>query len=117
MRLDGVYDALRLAVAARELCRDERVRPFDLVRHRLAEVVQHGCPLCRLDARAELGGHDPGEMDDLERVLEDVLPVARAEAETAEGLYELVVERPGVRLEDRLLRSEERRVGKGRRTE
>ena len=96
-------DALRLAVAARELRRDERVRALDLVRHRLADVVQHRRALRRLDAGAELGGHDAGEVDDLERVLEDVLPVARAVAEAAEDLHELLVERAAVRLEDRLL--------------
>src|SRR5579862_218349 len=42
-------------------------------------------------------------MDDLKRVLEDVLPVARAEAETAEDDGELFGERAAVRLEHRLL--------------
>ena len=45
----------------------------------------------------------PGEMDDLERVLEHVLPVARAVAQPAEDLDELFVELAAVRFEDRLL--------------
>ena len=42
-------------------------------------------------------------MDDLERVLEDVLPVARAVVEPAEDLHELLVELAAVRLEHGLL--------------
>ena len=48
-------------------------------------------------------GHDPGEVHDLERVLEDVLAVARPVAEPAEDLHELLVELAAVGLEDRLL--------------
>ena len=81
----------------------QRVRALDLVRQRLAEVVQERRALRGLHARAELGGHDPGQVHDLERVLEDVLPVARAEAEAAEDLHELLVELAAVGLEDRLL--------------
>ena len=84
VRLDRVDDVLRLAVALRLLRGDGRVRALDLVRHRLAEVVQKSRPLRRLHARAELRGHDPGEMGALERVLEDVLPVARPVAKPAE---------------------------------
>src|SRR5439155_10958571 len=51
----------------------------------------------------ELGGHGPGEMHDLERVLEDVLAVAGAEPKPPHDLDELVGEGPAVRLEDRLL--------------
>ena len=45
----------------------------------------------------------PLEVDDLERVLEDVLPVARAVAQPAEHADELLVELAAVRLEDGLL--------------
>src|SRR6266496_4882662 len=79
------------------------MRALYLVRERLAEVVQESGAASRLDARVELGSHDPHEMDDLERVLEDVLAVARPEAESAEDLDELLMERAAVRLEDGLL--------------
>ena len=79
------------------------MRPVDLVAHRLADVVEERRPLRRLHARLELRGHDPAQVDDLERVLEDVLPVARAVAESAEDLHELLVELAAVRLEDGLL--------------
>ena len=70
--------------------------------HRLAEVVEEGAPLRRLHPRAELGGHDPDEVDDLERVLQDVLPIARAEPQPSEHLDELLAELAAVRLEDGL---------------
>ena len=44
----------------------------------------------------------PDEVDDLERVLQDVLPVARAEPQPSEHLDELLAELAAVRLEDRL---------------
>src|SRR5579884_3289030 len=103
MCLDRVDDVLRLAVPPRELRRDRGMRPLDLVCHRLADVVQHRRALRRLRACAQLRRHDAREVHDLERVLEDVLPVARAEAQPAENLHELVVERSAVRLEHGLL--------------
>src|SRR5438552_8034262 len=103
MRLDRVHDSVALAVAPRELGRDRGVRALDLVGQRLAEIVQERGPPRRLHARVELRGHDPGEVDDLERVLEDVLAVARPEAQPAENLDELLVDGAAVRLEDGLL--------------
>ena len=79
------------------------MRSLDLVCHRLAEVVQQRGALRRLDRRLDLRRHDPGQLDDLERVLEDVLAVARAVAEPAEDLHELLVDLAAVRLVDRLL--------------
>ena len=104
VRLDRVDDPVRLAVAPRQLRRDERVRPLDLVRHRLADVVEERGALRGLHAGAELGRHDPREVDDLERVLEDVLPVARPVPQAAEDLDELLVELAAVRLEHGLRR-------------
>jgi hypothetical protein len=48
VRLDRVDDVLGLAVALRLLRRDDGVRALDLVRHRLAEVVQERGALRRL---------------------------------------------------------------------
>ena len=59
--------------------------------------------LRRLDRGPDLRRHDSGEVDDLERVLEDVLAVARPEAQPAEDLDELLVDGAAVRLEDGLL--------------
>ena len=43
-----VGDGRRLAVLASQIAADERVRPLDLVRDRLADVVQEGGPACGL---------------------------------------------------------------------
>ena len=69
-----------------------RVRTLDLVVDGLAEVVQQAGALRELDVDAELGGHDAGEVADLERVLEHVLAVARAELQAAERADELGVQ-------------------------
>ena len=79
------------------------MRALDLVRDRLPDVVQDRGALRRLHVRVELGRHQPDQVDDLERVLEHVLPVARPVVETAEQLDDLLVELAAVGLEDRLL--------------
>ena len=79
------------------------MRALDLVRHRLADVVQERGALGRLHARSELRRHHAAEVHDLERVLEDVLSVARPEAEPPEDLHQLFVELAAVGLEHRLL--------------
>ncbi len=103
VRLDRVDDAFGLAVATRELARDQSVRSVHLVTHGLADVVEQRGSLGRLHASLQLGGHDPAQVDDLERVLEDVLPVARAIPQATEDAHELLVELAAVRLEDGLL--------------
>ena len=79
------------------------MRALDLVAHRLADVVEQRGALGRLHPGSELGGHEPAEVHDLERVLQDVLAVARPVPEPAEDLDELLVQLAAVRLEDRLL--------------
>ncbi len=79
------------------------MRALDLVGQRLADVVEHCGALRGLHVRLELGRHQPGEVNDLERVLEDVLPVARPVVEAAEQLHDLLVEVAAVGLEDSLL--------------
>ncbi len=45
MRGDGIDDLRRLTVLARQLGADDRVRPFDLMVHGLADIVQQrGAP-------------------------------------------------------------------------
>jgi len=76
---------------------------FDLMRHRLAEIVQEGGPLHGLDAGLELGRHHAREVDHLEGVLEHVLAIARAIPQATHDLDELGMQLAAVRLEDRLL--------------
>src|SRR6188472_3559142 len=99
VRLDRVHDPVRFAVAPRQLRGDEGVRAVDLVGHRLADVVQERGTLRSLHTRAELRRHDSREVDDFERVLEHVLPVARPVPKAAEDHHELLVELAAVRLE------------------
>ena len=74
--LHRVGDGLGLAVAAREVAADERVRALDLVRDGLADVVQQRGAAGGLGRGAELVGHHRGQVGALDRVREHVLPVA-----------------------------------------
>ena len=60
MRRDRVYDLRRLAVLARDLAADQRVRAFDLVRQRLADIVQQGGAARLLFVEPQLGRHRAG---------------------------------------------------------
>ena len=97
--LDRVRDRLVLAVAAHELAADQGVRALDLVRDRLADVVQQGGAARGLHRRAQLLGHHRGELRGLDQVVEDVLAVAGAELELAEHLRQLGVEAVDLGLE------------------
>ena len=103
VRLDGVHDGLGLVHAASKVGTDERVRAFDLVVDGLAEVVQQSGTLRELHVDAELGRHDAGEVADLERVLEHVLAVARAELQAAERADEFGVQPVDTAVEGGLL--------------
>ena len=69
----------------------------------LADVVQQGRPLRRLDRSAELGRDHAGELRALDQVVEHVLAVAGAEAEPAEHLEQLAVDAVDAGLELGLL--------------
>ena len=84
--LHRVRDRLGLAVPAHEVAADERVRPLDLVRDGLADVVQQRGAARRLGGGAELVGHHRRQVGALDRVREHVLPVARAVLQPAEDL-------------------------------
>ena len=101
--LHRVRDGLALAVAAREVAADQRVRALDLVRDGLADVVQQRGAARGLGRGAELVGHHRGEVGALDRVREHVLAVARAVLQAAEDLRELGVEALDVGVEARLL--------------
>ena len=90
--LHRVRDGLGLAVAAREVAADERVRALDLVRDGLADVVQQRGAARGLGRGAELVGHHRGEVGALDRVREHVLAVARAVLQAAEDADQLGVE-------------------------
>jgi hypothetical protein len=73
------------------------------MRHGLSDVVQQRSTGRAARVGAQLRREHRGEPRALDRVMQDVLPVARAELQPAEQLHELRVERADVRLEDGLL--------------
>ena len=81
-----VRHRLGLALPARDAGADGRVGAVDLVADRLAQVVKERGAPGRLDVRAELARDQRGEVGALDEVVEDVLAVARAEAQLAEQL-------------------------------
>src|SRR3954453_6336729 len=101
--LHPVRHRLGLAVPARELAADQGMRALDLMRHRLADVVQERRSARGLGAGAELLGHHRSEVGALDRVGEHVLPVRGAEAQAAEKLAQFGADGAGVGVEDRLL--------------
>ena len=103
VRLDRVHDVLGLPVAARELRGDSSMRALDLVRHRLAEIVQHAARFAVFTLAPSSVAMIPARWTTSSVCFEHVLAVARAEAKPAEDLHELLVERTAVRLEDGLL--------------
>ena len=103
MRLHRVRDRLGLAVAAREVAADQRVRALDLVRDGLADVVQQRGAASGLGRRAELVRHHRGQVRALDRVREHVLAVRGAVLQPAERRHQIGVERLDLGVEARLL--------------
>src|SRR5690606_7387624 len=99
MSLHRMGDGLWLAMAARDARADQGVRALDLVRDGLADVVQEGRAPGGLGGSAELLGEHARELGALDQVVEDVLAVARAEAQLAEQADQLWVEPMHVRLQ------------------
>ena len=75
MGLDAVDDRVALAVLARDVDADRDMAALDLMVDGLADVVQQAGALGHLHVGAELGGHVAGEVGDLQRVAQHVLPV------------------------------------------
>ena len=103
MRLDRVRDGLGLPAPPGDSGADLRVRALDLMRDRLADVVEQRAPARGRDRRAELARHEPGELGALDEVVEHVLAVARAELQLPEELHQLGVEPVHACLERRAL--------------
>src|SRR5579875_1238928 len=101
--LHRVRNRLRLPIPARELAAHERVWTLDLMRDRLADVVQKRGAARGLGTRAQLLGHQRSQPRDLHRVRQHVLTVAGAEAQLAEQLDELRMDALHARLHHRLL--------------
>ena len=103
VRGDAVDDLRALVIALGHLHAQLDVRALQLVIDGLADVVQQARALGKRHIRAQLRGHQAGEVGHLDGMLEHVLSVAGAVAHAAEQLDELMVDAVHVRLEHGLL--------------
>ena len=62
---------------------------FDFMVDRLADVVKQTGALGNLDVSAQLSGHDTGQMSDFDRMLQNILTVARPVFQSSEQLDQL----------------------------
>ena len=102
VRRNRCHDARRFSVFLRQSRTDLGVRAFLFVVDRLADVVQKPRAPRRLDAHAKLGGHEAGDVADLDRMGEDVLRIGVAEFELAEALDQFRVHPMQAQVEHRL---------------
>src|ERR1035437_2898246 len=103
MRGDRVYDLRRLAVFAGDLAADQRVRAFDLVSQRLADIVQQGSATSLLFVQPQLGGHRAADERGFDRMHQHVLRVAVAILEHPEQLDQFGMDSVHADLDDRAL--------------
>ena len=92
-------DFLALLVLPGQLHADGDVGAFDLVVHGLAQVMEQTGPLGGGDIDADLGGHEAGQLGDLDGVVVDVLTVAGAVLHAADELDQLRVQAHDVGLQ------------------
>src|SRR4249920_539882 len=82
--LDAVDDLGRFLHPPGDLGADDRMRALDLVRYRLADVVEQRTALGDRRVDPELGRDRRGDVRRLDEVLEDVLPVRGPELQAPE---------------------------------
>ena len=92
VRLDAVHDLGSLAQPARDLGADDGVAALDLVRHRLADVVQERTALRHRGVQPDLGGQGAGDVGRFDQVPQDVLAVGRPVLQPSEQLDQLGVD-------------------------
>ena len=86
---DSVDDRFALFVFLADIDADRNVAALDLVVDGLADIMQETGALCGVYINAQLCGNKAGNVRDFDRVLQDVLTVARAVFHAAEQLYDL----------------------------
>ena len=97
--LDGVDDVLLLPVLPAELHTQGHMGALHLMVHSLADIVQQTRPLGGLHVGAQLGGHQAGNVADLDGVLQNVLTVAGAVPQAAQHFLQLRVQAPDAGLQ------------------
>ena len=89
---DGVDNRLALPVLPGHLHANLHVGALHLVVQSLADVMEQAGPLGHGGVQPQLAGHHAGEEGHLDRVVQDVLPIAGAVAQPAQELDQLVVD-------------------------
>ena len=102
MRRDAIHHQWILAVLRGHLHAQLYVRALVLVREHLAHVVQQRAALGHCHIQPELGRHDAGKVGHLLRMLQNVLPVARAPLHAPDELDELRMQSVHTRIVCRL---------------
>ena len=105
MRSNAVDDILGLTEFVCQICTDRRVRALNLTVDGLADIVQQAATLGQRDITTQLRRHDTSQMGNLDRMIEDVLPIARAIAQAAEHLHEFRMDAVDARIKRSLLTS------------
>src|SRR5258706_4931291 len=101
MSPDRVHDLFGNPMSLQEVGSDRRVRPLDLMVDGLADVVQETRQLGDSNVCADLGRHHGGEIRDLVRGVEPLLPVAGAKPKDAEMADDLGMKSLQADLQDR----------------
>ena len=91
VRLDGVNHFRVFLEFFGDVNADGDMRALDLMVNGFADVVQQAGALCQRRIDAQLRRHVAGQMRHFDGMAQNVLPIARPEAETAEDLDELGV--------------------------
>jgi len=84
MRQDRIDDFRSFFVLAGDFCTQRNVRTFHLEIGCFANVMEQSTPFGHHDIQAEFSGHHASHPTDLNRVLQDILTVTGAVAQTAE---------------------------------
>ncbi len=92
MRRHGHDDGFALTVLAEQVDADLQMRALQLAVDRLAAIVQERPPHADVGVDADLLRHDAGEVGDLLRVIQHVLPVARPVFQAAHEPLQLRME-------------------------
>ena len=98
-----VDDLGGLAMLACNVRADCHMRPVALMVDGLADIVQKSAAFRQRDVHAQLRGHDPRKLRDLNGMIEHVLPIARAIAEPPQKPDQFRMQPMNARIERRLL--------------
>ena len=105
MCLDSVDNGLVFAESTSKVSADHGMVAFDFAVDGLADVVQQAGTLGGNGIEAKLACHDAAKVGNLERVVQDVLAIRRAIAQTAERAHEFGVDIMDAGIERGLLAS------------